>query len=126
MNIVKESLNLDNATIINTRVEDYSKKNREVFDIVAARAVAPLKHLLEYGIPLVKVNGYFIAMKANTENEEINIVNYYNKLDIKEESRVIFNLPKENSIRTIIKYLKLKETNPKYPRRYSEIIKKDI
>jgi len=126
LNIVKESLNLDNATIINTRVEDYSKKNREVFDIVTARAVAPLKHLLEYGIPLVKVNGYFIAMKANTENEEINIVNYYNKLDIKEESRVIFNLPKENSIRTIIKYLKLKETNPKYPRRYSEIIKKDI
>ena len=126
LNIVKESLNLDNATIINTRVEDYSKKNREVFDIVTARAVAPLKHLLEYGIPLVKVNGYFIAMKANTEGEELNIVNYYNKLDIKEESRVIFNLPKENSIRTIIKYLKLKETNPKYPRRYSEIIKKDI
>ena len=60
------------------------------------------------------------------ENEEINIVNYYNKLDIKEESRVIFNLPKENSIRTIIKYLKLKETSSKYPRRYSEIIKKDI
>ena len=126
LNIVKESLNLDNVTIINTRVEDYSKKNREVFDIVTARAVAPLKHLLEYGIPLVKVNGYFIAMKANTENEEINIVNYYNKLDIKEESRVIFNLPKENSIRTIIKYLKLKETSSKYPRRYSEIIKKDI
>ena len=126
LNIVKESLNLDNVTIINTRVEDYSKKNREVFDIVTARAVAPLKHLLEYGIPLVKANGYFIAMKANTENEEINIVNYYNKLDIKEESRVIFNLPKENSIRTIIKYLKLKETNPRYPRRYSEIIKKDI
>ena len=119
LNIVKESLNLDNVTIINTRVEDYSKKNREVFDIVTARAVAPLKHLLEYGIPLVKVNGY-------TENEEINIVNYYNKLDIKEESRVIFNLPKENSIRTIIKYLKLKETSSKYPRRYSEIIKKDI
>ncbi len=126
LNIVKESLNLDNVTIINTRVEDYSKKNREVFDIVTARAVAPLKHLLEYGIPLVNVNGYFIVMKANTESEEINIVNYYSKLDIKEETRVIFNLPKENSIRTIIKYLKLKETSSKYPRRYSEIIKKDI
>ena len=126
LNIVKESLNLDNVTIINTRVEDYSKKNREVFDIVTARAVAPLKHLLEYGIPLVNGNGYFIAMKANTESEEINIVNYYSKLDIKEETRVIFNLPKENSIRTIIKYLKLKETSSKYPRRYSEIIKKDI
>lgn len=126
LNIVKEKLNLDNVTIINTRIEEYAKSNREIFDIVTARAVAPLKHLLEYGIPLVKIDGYFIAMKANTESEELNINNYYNKLDIKEESRTVFNLPKENSIRTIIKYLKLKETNLKYPRRYSDIIKKDI
>lgn len=126
LNIVKEKLNLDNVTIINTRIEEYAKSNREIFDIVTARAVAPLKHLLEYGIPLVKIDGYFIAMKANTESEELNINNYYNKLDIKEESRIVFNLPKENSIRTIIKYLKLKETNLKYPRRYSDIIKKDI
>lgn len=126
LNLVKEKLNLTNVTILNTRTEEYSKINREKYDIVTARAVAPLKHLLEYGIPLVKVNGYFIAMKANTENEEINIINYYNKLDIKESTRVVFNLPKEESIRTIIKYQKLKETNTKYPRRYSEIIKKEI
>lgn len=126
LNLVKEKLNLTNVTILNTRTEEYAQKNRSKFDIVTARAVAPLKHLLEYGIPLVKVNGYFIAMKANTENEEINIINYYNKLDIKESTRVVFNLPKEESIRTIIKYQKLKETNTKYPRRYSEIIKKEI
>lgn len=126
LNLVKEKLNLTNVTILNTRTEEYSKINREKYDIVTARAVAPLKHLLEYGIPLVKVNDHFIAMKANTEKEEINITNYYNKLDIKESARVVFNLPFEESIRTIIKYQKLKETNTKYPRRYSEIIKKDI
>lgn len=126
LNLVKEKLNLTNVTILNTRTEEYSKTNREKYDIVTARAVAPLKHLLEYGIPLVKINGHFIAMKANTEKEEINITNYYNKLDIKESARVVFNLPFEESIRTIIKYQKLKETNTKYPRRYSEIIKKDI
>lgn len=126
LNLVKEKLNLTNVTILNTRTEEYAQKNRSKFDIVTARAVAPLKHLLEYGIPLVKVNGYFIAMKANTENEEVDIINYYNKLDIKESTRVVFNLPKEESIRTIIKYQKLKETNTKYPRRYSEIIKKEI
>ena len=126
LNIVKESLNLDNATIINTRVEDYSKKNREVFDIVTARAVAPLKHLLEYGIPLLKVNGNFIAMKANVENEEQNIENYLNKLSIQEKKRIIFNLPVENSLRTIIMYTKTKKTDKKYPRRYNEILKKEI
>lgn len=126
LNIVKEKLNLNNVTIINTRIEEYAKENRELYDIVTARAVAPLKHLLEYGIPLVKINGVFIAMKANVENEEKNIDNYYNKLNIKEEQRIVFNLPHENSIRTLIKYQKEKETDKRYPRRYNEIIKKAI
>ena len=126
LNIVKDKLNLTNVTILNTRAEEFSKNNREVFDIVTARAVAPLKHLLEYGIPLLKIGGYFITMKANVENEEVNITNYYSKLNIKEVTREVFNLPKEDSIRTIIKYQKLKETDSKYPRRYSEIIKRDI
>ena len=126
LNIDKKKLNLNNVTIINTRIEEYAKENRELYDIVTARAVAPLKHLLEYGIPLVKINGVFIAMKANVENEEQNIDNYYNKLNIKEEQRIVFNLPHENSIRTLIKYQKEKETDKRYPRRYNEIIKKDI
>lgn len=126
LNIVKDKLNLTNVTILNARAEEFSKNNREVFDIVTARAVAPLKHLLEYSVPLLKIGGYFITMKANVENEEVNITNYYNKLNIKEVTREVFNLPKEDSIRTIIKYQKLKETDSKYPRRYSEIIKRDI
>ena len=126
LNIVKDKLNLTNVTILNARAEEFSKNNREVFDIVTARAVAPLKHLLEYGIPLLKIGGYFITMKANVENEEVNITNYYNKLNIKEVTREVFNLPKEDSIRTIIKYQKIKETDSNYPRRYSEIIKRDI
>lgn len=126
LNTVKEKLNLNNVNIINTRVEEYARKNREIFDIVTARAVAPLKHLLEYGVPLVKIEGSFIAMKANIEDEIENIDNYYAKLDIKEVKKMVFNLPKENSLRTLLKYQKLKVTNQKYPRRYSDIIKKEI
>ena len=126
LNLIKEKLELDNVIVINKRIEDYAKDNREKFDIVTARAVAPLKHLLEYGIPLVKVDRNFIAMKANVENEEQNIENYLNKLSIKEDKRIIFNLPVENSLRTIIKYTKTKETDKKYPRRYNEILKKDL
>ena len=77
LNLVKEKLKLNNVIVINERSEDYAQKNREKFDIVTARAVAPLKHLLEYGIPLLKVNGNFIAMKANVENEEQNIEEVY-------------------------------------------------
>ena len=69
LNIVKDKLGLNNVTVINARVEEYAKENRELYDIVTARAVAPIKHLLEYGISLVKVNGNFIAMKSNVEEE---------------------------------------------------------
>lgn len=126
LGIVKEKLLLENVTIINARVEEYAKENRELFDIVTARAVAPLKHLLEYGVPLVKVGGYFIAMKSNVEEEVKNIENYHNKLNIKEENRLMFNLPKEDSLRTLLKYQKLEKTSSKYPRRYSEMVKRDI
>jgi len=126
LNIVKDKLELNNVTVINTRVEEYAKENREIYDIVTARAVAPLKHLLEYGVPLVKVNGSFVAMKSNIEEEIKNIGNYYEKLDIKLEEKKEFYLPKEDSLRTLIKYRKNTKTNKKYPRRYSEIIKKDI
>jgi len=126
LNLVKEKLGLDKLTIINERAEIYSINNREQFDIVTSRAVAPLKHLLEYSMPTVKINGYYVAMKSNIENEIQNIDNYYNKLNIKLEDKITFNLPKENSLRTLLLYKKTKETNKIYPRKYAEIKKKDI
>ena len=128
-NFLKELTNLlklDNVTIINQRAEDYSKLNREQYDIVTSRAVAPLKHLLEYSIPLVKVNGYYIAMKSNIEKEITDIENYYKKLNIKLKDIKEFNLPIENSQRTLLLYQKLSKTDIKYPRKYSEIKKKEL
>lgn len=126
LNTIKDCLLLNNVRVINDRAEEFAKVNREIFDIVTARAVAPLKHLLEYGIPLVKVGGHFIAMKSSIEEEVKNITNYYKKLDIKIINKMVFNLPKENSLRTILQYQKLNITDSKYPRRYSDIKKRDI
>ena len=126
LNIVKEKLELKELEIINDRAEIYSKNNREKFDIVTSRAVAPLKHLLEYSIPIVKIDGYYVAMKSNIENETQNIENYYKKLNIQLENKIIFSLPKEDSLRTLLLYKKTKKTNEIYPRKYTEIKKKDI
>lgn len=123
--VIRE-LKLENINVINARVEEYAKIEREKYDIVTARAVAPLKHLLEYGIPLLKINGIFIAMKGNL-NEELNgIENYINKLKIKQDKRVDFQLPIENSSRTLISFIKLEKTDNKYPRKYNEIKKKNL
>lgn len=123
--IIKE-LNLKEIEVINERAEIYSKKIREKYDIVTSRAVAPLKHLLEYSIPLVKINGYYIAMKGNIIKEIENIEIYEKELNITKIKEITFSLPKENSTRNLIMYKKNKLTNLKYPRKYNEIKKKDI
>ena len=126
LNYVIDELNLTNIEVLNKRAEEFSKEVREQYDIVTSRAVAPLKHLLEYSIPLVKVNGTYIAMKSDVTNEIIGISNYEKKLDIKQLNTIQFNLPIENSLRTTISYKKLKETSLIYPRKYNEIKKKEI
>ena len=126
LNLVIQKLNLTKIKVINERAEIYSKTNREIYDIVTARAVAPLAHLLEYSIPAVKVNGYFIAMKGNVTEELENISNYYSCLNIQLIDQINFNLPQENSNRTLLKFQKLSPTPSKYPRKYSEIKKKNL
>lgn len=123
--VIKE-LKLEKINVINARVEEYAKIEREKYDIVTARAVAPLKHLLEYGIPLLKVNGTFVAMKGNVNEELKNIDNYLDKLKIKQDKIIDFQLPLENSHRTLISFIKLAKTDIKYPRKYSEIKKKSL
>ncbi|MDD6223660.1 MAG: 16S rRNA (guanine(527)-N(7))-methyltransferase RsmG [bacterium] len=113
--IIKE-LELINITAIHIRAEDYAKTHREEYDIVTARAVAHLKVLSELCIPLVKVNGYFVAMKANIEEEKEASKTILKKLDSNIEKIETFYLPIENSIRNIIKIKKLHQTNNIYPR----------
>ena len=123
LNAISKELELKDIVAIHTRCEDYAKINREKFDIVTARAVANLKMLSELCIPMVKVNGYFIAMKANVEDEIKESKNILNELSSKIEEVNEFNLPKEESKRTLIKIKKIKETNIKYPRTIDKIRK---
>ncbi len=123
---VINKLQLENINVINTRAEEYAIKNRNKYDIVTSRAVAPLKHLLEYSIPTLKINGTFIALKSNIDLELKNINNYYQKLFLTNEEIITFTLPIENSLRTIYKITKIKNTPSTYPRKYSQIIKKEI
>lgn len=126
LNLIIDKLDLENVKVINDRAENYSSKIREEYDIVTARAVSNLKELLEISMPLVKVNGYFIGMKSNIENEINNIDNCLKELDSSIEEVREFTLPIEKSIRTLIKIKKYKKTNKKYPRNYSIIKKKPL
>lgn len=123
LNLVKENLNLTNVEVINQRAEDYTKVNREIFDIVSSRAVSHLKILSELEIPALKVNGYFLPLKSNIEEEIKETKKFLNELDCTVEKLYKYELPIENSERTIIVIRKNKETKKIYPRNYSQIIK---
>jgi 16S rRNA (guanine527-N7)-methyltransferase len=123
---VIDILELKDINVINARAEEYAKDNREKYDIVTSRAVAPLKHLLEYSIPTLKINGQFISLKANIEEEMKHIDNYYKKLYLSKEEIIKYELPYETSMRTLYKVSKIKSTPMIYPRMYSQIKKKEI
>ena len=126
LKIVIKELDLKNIEAIHARAEEYAQKNREKFDIVTSRAVAPLNILLEYSIPMLKKNKYFIPYKANISQELIESENATKKLDCIVEKIEEFELPIEKSTRTIIKIKKNKETNKLFPRKYSEIKKRPL
>lgn len=95
--IIKE-LNLENIKAIHIRGEDLKEK----FDIVTARAVANIEKLLKYTMHLVKPNGKFIAMKGNIEEELTNEVKTKISSKYKIEKIEQFNLPIENSKRSLL------------------------
>ena len=122
LNIVIEKLELKNIVTVHERAEIFTKKNREKYDLVTCRAVAKLNIISELCIPSVKVNGYFIPMKANIE-EEISNTEYLKKLNSKIENIVTFKLPIENSIRNLIIIKKIDKTTSIYPRKNEKIQK---
>lgn len=125
LNHVIESLKLENIVAIHDRIENYAKNNLEVFDLVTCRAVAKLNIISELCLPLAKVNGYFIPMKATIE-DEISDTKYLEVLKSKVESVITFNLPIENSVRNLIVIKKYGSIDKKYPRQYDKIIKNPL
>jgi 16S rRNA (guanine527-N7)-methyltransferase len=69
-----KTLGLCNVQVVAERAEDAAKPHsplRESFDIVTARAVAPLRVLLELTTPFMKISGLFVAIKGERANEEL-------------------------------------------------------
>lgn len=123
---VINTLKLKNVKTVHARAEEYAKIHREEFDVVTCRAVATLPILLEYSIPLVKVGKYFIPMKGDIAQEIKASERATKLLNVKLECQEKFFLPIEKSVRTILKFKKEKNTNVKYPRKFSEMKKNPL
>jgi len=126
--VVKE-LNLKNIEIVHARAEEFgqNKNYREKFDIATSRAVANLATLSEYLVPLVKIGGKIISMKASNAKEEINDAQKaIEVLGGKIEKIEEFDLPESDIGRTIIIIDKNRCTPAIYPRKAGTPAKEPI
>lgn len=117
---VIDELGLKGIRCEHLRAEDAgrSKKHREQYDYVTARAVARLSVLSEYCLPLAKKGGQFIALKGSRFAEEIEEGEAAVKiLGGKIISAEPVKLPGLDDGRAIIKIAKIKATPAQYPRK---------
>lgn len=121
------SLGLKNVNVVHARAEEFALSHREYFDIATARAVSYLNLLLELCVPLIKVGGTFVALKGKIAQGELNDSdNATKKLNCKMLNTFNYQLIDESGERTNFHFIKMKETNNKYPRSYSDMKKKPL
>lgn len=127
LNHVINETKLKDIQAYHSRAEEYAGRHRESFDIVTARAVARLNILSELCVPLVKEEGYFIALKGQTgEDELIESKRALETLGVQIIDVKQIELPEEAGSRTNIYTKKHKKTPNKYPRAYGQIKNKPL
>mgnify|MGYP005840125255 CR=1 FL=1 len=115
-----QALCLQGVSVEQARAEDLGRKpgHREQYDLVVARAVADLRVLGEYTLPLVRRGGILAAHKgARAEREVWEAEEALNLLGGKVVRILSYELPGLVEPRRIVLVEKVATTPPQYPRR---------
>ena len=123
-------LGLTNLTPVCARAEEFVAENRETFDVATARAVSRLNVLSELALPLVRVGGLFVAMKAKDGECELDeakrgIGTLGGSVE-RVEKVSLTPLFGESLERVSILIEKISATPEKYPRAYAKITKNPL
>ena len=113
---------------LHARAEEAGKSAslRMKFDLVTARAVAPLNILCEYCLPFVRIGGVFLAMKGPNLGDELKQAeNAIKILGCKLQAVKNFTLP-DGSQRSILLIERSKKIAKEFPRHGSKIAKKPL
>lgn len=95
------------------------------FDIVTARAVSALPVLVELCAPMVKIGGFFAAMKAHSDEEVAAAASGAKKLGLELVEVLEYALPSSDR-RSLVIYRKAHATPAEYPRQYAKITAKPL
>lgn len=128
LKLTAEQLQLENVTAVHGRAEVYgrNKEFRNQFDFVVSRAVAELPVLMEYCIPFVKKDGYFVSYKGKKQEEEVSqSSNAFKELTAEFDHLEQFEL-REGEKRYFLYIKNCCETNERYPRKEGRPKKKPL
>ena len=122
LDYVVEVLGLNGVMVANARVENlaHSAAYRGTYDVATTRAVAQLSVIAEYCVPLIRVGGYAVSMKANLPSPELSEGRRAMELvgaKMSECIRVPFIPEVGDRDRQLVIIEKLRETHPRYPRK---------
>lgn len=129
LNTVVAKLELKNVVTIHSRAEDGARKPelRENFDVATSRAVANMAVLSEFCLPYVKLNGYFVALKGPSIDEEIREgKKAIGTLGGELESIIEVNIEESDLKHNIVEIKKIRKCPKTYPRKAGSINKKPI
>lgn len=114
LNRVINELAIDGIRAVHSRIEDL--KERQNFDVVLTRAVAPLNTLCEYCLPFVKKGGFMLAYKGQNVSDEIQ--GAFKAASICGGGKLqVIEIPLDEQItRSFVIIPKEKDTPAKYPR----------
>ncbi len=112
-------LSLSDVAVLQGRAEDLAHQVhlRESYQLVVARALAPLPTLLEYCLPFCLVGGRVVAMKGPGADAELSgAANALEQLGGRLENRVDLVLPGGDDARSLLVFEKVLPTPGHYPR----------
>jgi 16S rRNA (guanine527-N7)-methyltransferase len=115
---VSRDLSLD-AIVLEGRAEAFGHDpaHRERYDLVVARAVAPLPVLIEYAVPFLRNGGCLAAVKGSAAGSEIAAsVNALNQLNARLLDTPVFQ-PPQGPPQTVVLVEKRGPAPERYPRR---------
>ena len=121
---VCDEMGLQRVTCVHARAEEFAAKHREQYDIATSRAVAALPVLCELTLPLVKVGGRFLAMKAVDSDDEIRgAKSAVAQLGGKVEDIRDYTIPGTDITHRVVVIGKVKPTPDAFPRAFAKIKK---
>ena len=124
---VCDDLALADVECVHQRAEEFAADRRESFDLVTSRAVAALPLLCELCLPLVKVGGYFVAMKSVDAGAELDAAAHAIEVLGGAVERVAdYDIPGTEVRHRAILIKKVRETGKKYPRPFAKIKKSPL